>query len=299
MKNRTFLVLSLFIFVPLLCLAHNPKPITTVIDAHLVTGLNRFAGKPLFKFPEAPPPAQLIGFDALGEYNPNDSDAIPLSMSTPDDAILATFLDGFFLQSQFPPVNPELLNLPIRDVATWTVSDLMTRESVVPHLESTDILEITQAEPEASFPIDFGQWQEASGKLFIRKNRDGAKIRIRVSNLVPNRLYTVWALWFVMPDNEPPFLFPQPLGGIPNAYVTDHNGNAKFRRQLNFDPIEVAQTEGDGKVLLAIATHLHSDHIAYAGVPSPIGAGMPPGTVLHGQLEWNLGNGEPFVPDNP
>ena len=298
MKIPKLIILTLFTFIPLICSANSKKSKVYSIDANLVTGLNRFASKPLFKFPEAPPPAQLIGFDALGEYDPNGTDPIPLSMSTPDNAILATYLDSFFLQPQFSPVEPELLNIPIRDVATWTISDLMTREIVPPHLES-DVLDITQAEPDGELPITFGQWQEASGKLTIKENQDGARIKIRVNNLIPRRLYTVWALWFVMPDDAPPFLFPQPLGGLPNAYVTSSKGNAVFRRQLNFNPIEEAQTEGDGKVLIAIATHLHSDHIAYGGVPSPIQGGMPPGTVLHGQLEWNLGNGEPFDPNNP
>ncbi len=48
----------------------------------------------------------------------------------------------------------------------------------------------------------------------------------------------------------------------------------------------------DGKRLAIIDTHFHSDHAAYGSVPAPFATGYPPGTVLHPQLEWDLGAGE-------
>ena len=79
---------------------------------------------------------------------------------------------------------------------------------------------------------------------------------------------------------------------MPNSYVTDKKGNATFERELNFCPTDAARDGVGDKILAFLGTHLHSDHVAYGGIPAPIAAGFPPGTVLHAQLTWNLGTGE-------
>ena len=83
-------------------------------------------------------------------------------------------------------------------------------------------------------------------------------------------------------------IFPQPFGGVPNAYITNGNGDAVFRRMLNFFPQTAARDGIDGSRLLSIITHIHSDHILYGAVPFPGGAGFPPGSVGSMQLEWNF-----------
>lgn len=74
--------------------------------------------------------------------------------------------------------------------------------------------------------------------------------------------------------------------------MTDEDGDATFERELNFFcPLEAAENGVNGNELLTIATHLHSDGVAYSGLPAPIAGGAPPGTVLHAVLEWNMGDG--------
>ena len=302
MKIRAFLIFCLILFTPQLALAK-----TFQFEAHNGTGANRDKGVPLFLFEV--PSGDLVapGFDTLGEFDPDPAatEAIPLTPATSDSAILATRVDPT-APFAAAPINPELFNVPLRDVKTWTsinptfTFDLTSRDTPPPHVGAPFFPGISQAEP--NDPITLGDWFKAEGKMKIKCNDDGNSVRIKVKGLVPNRLYTVWAVWFI-PGQTPP-LFPQPLGGVPNAYVTDEHGAATFKRELNFCPPEVAQTGVNGSILTGIATHLHSDHAAYGGIPSPIVSGLtpgqtglPPGTVLHGQLEWNLGNGVPVDPD--
>ena len=297
MKIKAAIFAGLVLLVPNISWA-----IDYIFDADNSTGLNRSKGVPVFEF-ELPNGAVVTpGFNAVGEYDPDPAatNSIPLDPMTPDNAILASFLDP---TAPFggQPVDPDLLNVPLRDVQTWTnfapTFDLSTRSTPPAHLDAPVFPGVSQAEPNPAEDVTLGEWFQAEGKMHIKCNVQGNSVKIDLSGLVPNRLYTVWALWFV--PGPSPAVFPQPFGGVPNAYVTDSNGKATFERDLNFCPPVVAQAPFDGKILIEIATHLHSDHIAYGGIPAPIQGGpdaMPPGTVLHGQLTWNMGNGERFAP---
>lgn len=294
MKIRSFIIFYIILFVPQIIWAE-----TFHFTAQNATGLNRALGQPLFLFELPNGNIVAPGFDSLGEYNPDDSDPIPLTPETPDSAMLATRVDPnapFAGQS----IDPGLINVPLGAVQTWTsftpTFDLSTRETLPPHLDAPVFPGVSLAEPNEPEPITLGDWFVADGTMVIKCDDHGNRVRIRVRGLLPHRLYTIWTLWFT--PGPQPAIFPQPLGGVPNAYVTDNRGRATYERELNFCPPTVAETGIDGSILISIDTHLHSDHTAYGGIPDPILGGMPPGTVLHGQLSWNMGNGVPFVPDS-
>ena len=116
------------------------------------------------------------------------------------------------------------------------------------------------------------------------RNEVSAFLDIRVRNLLANRAYTVWAMWYLAEGR----IFPQPFGGIPNAYVTNRHGHAHYQRKLNFCPMRAASDGIDGSRLLSIITHIHSDQVVYGAIPFPGGAGFPPGSVGSMQLEWNF-----------
>lgn len=291
MKIKTAILLCLAMLIPNISWAE-----TFNVQGYVVTGLNRILGQPAFVFPEVAPFPEGIGFNTVAEFNPNGPDPLPLTPASPDGAILASMLDPFFDPPNFPPADPSLANVQLRDVATWVFPpDLQSRAALAPHL-SAPALAYSQAEPNSPTPITLEDWFKAEGKMKIKCNDDGNSVKIRLKGLVPNRLYTVWALWVILDENDPRNgIWPQPLGGVPNAYMTDDKGRATFKRELNFCPPEAAETGVNGNVFLTIATHLHSDGVAYGGLPSPIAAGFPPGTVLHATLEWNMGNGIPLA----
>lgn len=275
---------------------------THVIKAESATGWNRFLGQVRYEWDFLQGELNIAGARTVGVYNPGGDEAIPLTPDTPMDAVLATTADPF-LNVTFPgaldafPPNPDGLNVPLREVGTWTsglinrlnedaVTPLVDRSRVtLPFQDNEVVTAQLQAGPASPDPITLGDWLKASGKMKIRCNKDGTtRLEIKVKGLIPNRAYTVWAMWHRANGT----IFPQPFGGVPNAFITDKKGKAEIERELNFCPLEAAQEGIDGNRLLSIITHLHSDHILYGGVPTPTATGFPPGTVLHMQLEWNF-----------
>ena len=298
MKAFTLAILALFLLTSEVVLAHE----SVTIKAEVATGWNRFLGQNRYQWDFLEAPLDEAGASTVGVYNPNGDEAILLTPETPNDAILATVADPF-LNVVFPgaldafPPNPDGLNVPLREVGTWTsglinhlngdaLNPLVDNSRVtLPSQPDAQIAGQAQANPASPDPITLGDWLNGSGKMQIKCRKDGtALLRIKVKGLIPNRAYTVWAMWHRANGS----IFPQPFGGVPNAFITDKKGDAEMERELNFCPLEAAQDGIEGNRLLSIITHLHSDHILYGGVPTPTGTGFPPGTVLHMHLEWNF-----------
>jgi hypothetical protein len=267
---------------------HNSANNIVVIEAESVTGWNRLQGEARYRWEFLPAPLDLAGANTAGAHNDSGPDPLPLTPFSPDDTVLVTVADPF-LEVVFPGfsvavVDPANLNVPLRDVATWVSGNLGGRVTL-PYQSAAAIATQAQADPADPDPITLGDWLEGKGQMRIRcRNNGTARLTIRVRNLIANRAYTVWGMWY-RADGR---IFPQPFGGTPNGYVTDENGNARYARELNFCPIEAANNSIDGNRILSIITHLHSDHIFYGAIPAPSGIGLPPGAVTHMQLEWNF-----------
>lgn len=281
---RQALFASALVISPLLASA------TEVLNvrAENVTGWNRYLGQVRYQWDFIPPPLDIAGANTIGEYNPGGSEALNLTPSADGDTVLAAFVDPF-LEVVFPPfvvglTDPSTLNVPVRDTATIISGDGVTR-GVLPFMEDAAATDRSYAAPNFPDPITLDEWFDASGRMLIRCRNDGtANLRIRARDLIPNRAYTVWAMWHLADGR----IFPQPFGGVPNAYVTNKRGNAYYERELNFCPMEASRDGVDGSRLLSIITHIHSDHVLYGAVPFPGGAGFPPGSVGSMQLEWNF-----------
>ena len=259
-------------------------------EALVSTGLNRRLGQPLLEFDFMPAPfKENWGFDMLGVYNPDGPLPLPLSADTPDSAVLVSLVDADGVgppQAIFQNVAPELVNVPLRDIGSYS-NPKLARGGAIPSQSDGPVIGATQADP--SSPITKGDWFKASGILKVACTPEGNSVSVNVKSLVANRLYTVWAIWL---DPAGPSMIPVPLGGAPNVIITDKQGDGILERDLNFCPVDAALEGVDGKRLAGIGIHLHSDHAAYGPVPAPLAAGFPPGTVLHEHLTWNLGAGK-------
>lgn len=298
MKFFTLPILTLFMLFAAVATAQE----NVSINAEVATGWNRFLGQVRYQWDFLEAPLDEAGASTVGVFDPNGNEASLLTPETPNDAILATIADPF-LNVVFPgaldafPPNPEGLNVPLREVGTWVsgVINHLNRDELdplvdhsrvtLPSQSDAAIATQAQADPAPAAPITLGDWLKGSGKMQIKSKKDGtATLKITVKNLIPNRAYTVWAMWHKANGS----IFPQPFGGSPNAFITDKKGNATMERELNFSPLEAAQESIEGNRLLSVITHLHSDHILYGAIPAPTGTGLPPGTVLHMHLEWNF-----------
>ena len=269
---------------------------TIVLKGEAVTGFNRLKGEIRYRYDFAPPPFDLTGAQMVDIYNPDSDTPIPLTRTAPDDAILASTVDPY-LEKIFPgfdinSTDPGAINVPLREIDTWVTGDLATR-ATLPFRADADVVSRHQADPETPSPITLGDWLKASGKMKLVCGPDRNRVTIKVKNLIPNRVYTVWAMWLTAQTTT----FPQPFGGVPNAYITDAKGRATFVRDLSFCPTRIGPAGFEGNRLMSIITHLHSDHILYGSLPVPLTGGRPPGTVLHTQLEWNFpGVGTRLIP---
>jgi len=121
MKVITLTILALFLLSSEVICA---KELVS-INAEVVTGWNRFLGQVRYQWDFLETPLNEAGASTVGVFNPDGDEALPLTSATPNDAILATIADPF-LNVVFPgaldafPPNPDGLNVPLREVGTWT-----------------------------------------------------------------------------------------------------------------------------------------------------------------------------------
>ncbi len=244
---------------------------TQTFEGVAVTGINRRLGAPVFN---TGPGTTDIGFNTVGAHVPGAAAAAPLEFSSPESTLLATFVDPFFLTVfGAPPPSADKLNVPLRSVGAIKTPDGM-RGPLRGHLS------VSPLEPSRvanTPPITLGQWLEAKGTAKVRCTGARGFIEIRFENLIPHGLYTIWSVF-----QSPSGLFPVPMGGAPNAFVTDPRGEARFERALSYCPLQPLPS---GERLAIIEVIYHSDHSLYGGVPEQFLAGLPPGAVTHAHMD--------------
>ncbi len=255
-------------------------------QGHAVTGGNRLLGQPIQDFG---PPLNTFGFYNMGVFNPDGSNQpFPIDQNTPDDAILATSVDPFFLTAAGLPlslIDESLNNIRLADVAINT-SVAGTASSALPSTLDVDPLVPSQVPMKQ---VTLKDWLSAEGTAKFKCTDDKNSVSIKVKNLLPNRLYTVWGL-FLSAEGK---FKAATLGGTPNAISTDSKGKGKFKRELGFCAFDETQS---GARLIALDIIYHSDHQAYGAVPSLVAQSDITGTVTHSHL-WFPIHGETLIED--
>ena len=245
------------------------------IEGVAVTGFNRRLSEPLW---DIGAPFGSVGFNFLFGYNDQGgSTPFDLTDSTPLDTLVASGFDPAF-GALFPTPDPELLNIPLRDVAV-IVSDDRTRAQVPGVLDAPGFA-VTKSAP--NDPITLDDWLKAEGTLRIDCKQDGtSEITVTTKNLVVNGVYTLWGVFALDfdADGVDDAAIPIALGGVPNAMVVDKSGKAEITRILSFCP-------QDEPSLKTVAIAFHSDGNIYGGVPELGTVGFPGGTITHDQLNF-------------
>lgn len=250
-----------------------------------VTGVNSVRSKPFFSWGE---PFGAFNFPTAFVFNEGGSEPYPIDESTPDSAILATGVSLDWLNlSGFPPdvIKSEWVNVPLRNVPV-NVDFAYVQKSALPAVLEADRLELAQSEPAS--PITLGQWLAANGNATIDCAGDTATVKLRLRNLIPNRMYSVWANMMVPPtgDGSAPNVFPIPLGGAPNIFVTDRSGHAKYEREIGFCPMDQQAEESS---LLFIDIYYHANHENYGAVITPgYIAGNWPGLITFSHIQFPI-----------
>jgi hypothetical protein len=250
--------------------------LSKTITGVLTTGTNRVFGEPLWNLG---PPLDTFGFTTVAAYNPNGHDPIALTSDMPPSTVLATYVDPAILimmgMTQ-DKLDPSTINVPLRNVRV--VSDLAGSHRIAVKGVSQTISATEPAQAEPSNPITLKNWCQASGQATIECAEILSKISLDFGGLIPNRLYTVCGMF-----NNGGQLASGPLGGAPNAFLTDAEGNAKFQRVLNFCPLHPVQGR---PFLLYIDILYHSDQMVYGLVPDLTLTGLMGGVISHSQFEF-------------
>jgi hypothetical protein len=174
-------------------------------------------------------------------------------------------------------VDPSVLNVPINDVPV-NVSPAGDQRVALNEERGASALEATRAEPNRT--VTLADWARADGTATIRCGASGNQLTLRLDDLLPNKLYTVWAIVGTRDG-----LAPLPMGGVPNALVSDASGRATFSRTLRACPTDPAITEGR---LLLIDIVLHSDNQLYGATPDLPLVGLFTGAVNQTHLEFPI-----------
>lgn len=128
-------------------------------------------------------------------------------------------------------------------------------------------------------PITLAQWLQASGELKVSVDEDGrtAFFELECKRLLPDSLYTVMSLrqHDLHPTNPSR---PGPLG-IPNAFMTDAQGNGRYWARLP-NPFPDADIPGANRIINVIVLYM-SSHMTHGGAIGWYGLGAD----IHAQLK--------------
>jgi len=184
-----------------------------------------------------------------------------------------------------PSLTPDTeFNVPIAQAFTMTSSGSRTQLQTI----GSDIHKFTPVQ-NRSEDITLADWNKAKGRMLLSCKGDGSGyVRLLADGLVPNGVYTTWQVFAVTdaPDGQQgpiPMTF-SPMGGLDNTLVADSNGRAKFKRSLNYCPLERENP------LMYVSLFLHWDHVLYGAGPVMIDQGMIPGRVGSNHLCFPTGN---------
>jgi len=282
--KRTVLVTA--IAMSTVAMADSNPP--TLVEGVAVTGFNRWLGEPVMELGNL----GTFGFDTVAVFNADGNVPEPLTGQTPDSALLATMVDETFLESFYGDepfqVNPQTVNVPLRDVPTSTTPFYEPFFTLKGALDTRPYQLFVPGQTEPVAPITLGKWKQARGMAIIQCTADGeASVDLIMGGLIPNRIYTVWGFFLPSELTLPlkdfgPVL---PLGGVPNVVVSDKNGSGRFNRILNFCPTDIEEEEVP---LANIFVVYHSDLMANGGVPTFPERSRFPGTSAHVQLQFSL-----------
>ena len=237
----------------------------------VANGANIWLGQKYWNFPA---PWNDISVVSSGAFNPNGGLALPLDPSMPDNTIIVNRVDPIL--SNFPTEFDE--NIPLRQIPT-VISGGMVRG------ELQGILDVARDQQSKSLPnntITLGEWAKAEGEAEIECHNDGtSEIKIKFKHMISNGLYTIWRTMGTSDGG----LTAVPLGGTPNVFVPDSEGEAKFERTLKGCPMDIVAGE---KPFLLIEVAYHSDGMIYGALPDDAVSGLPFGLQTNTHLNFPI-----------
>jgi hypothetical protein len=237
---------------------------------HAATGINDFCGQPIFSLDVPAGFNPLFHASVVGEHDPIGPLPIPLSPTNCDeDIVLATYTDANFLNAVgLPDIDDRIKNIPLKQVPV--INNPTGSRGQLPALGNVPGNAFPPTKSDPNETITLGDWLEAFGQMKLVCREDGtAKIKLKLRNLIPNGVYSVWGLWNTVPPGvSGGRIVPLPLGGVPNAIVPNRWGRVNFSRELASCPKDVTP---DGSIMMFIDVAFHSDNNLSGIFPQIVG----------------------------
>ncbi len=271
MKVKRQLILLAFVASTTMAMAMaNESHVISVhsVNGHVATGANRFLDEPLWFMNGGLGSAS---FAFVFGYNAQGNKPIDLTAYTPLDTVLATGVDANFIAAlgmQESDIESKYINKPYQHVQV-TVNPFTAEKQSVPMELNAQPGTVSRSGP--LHEITLADWMKARGKMKIKCLADGtAKIKIKLSGLIANGVYTAWALFSqdVTGDALDDMLVPLPLGGVPNVIIPDEAGRVVFKRKLGYCPHQQVKFQ-------FIDITYHADGNVYGGSVDFILPGQP------------------------
>lgn len=225
--------------------------ISTFIRGVSVNGWNRVLGTPAV---ENLPFVGNLGFAVGGVLNP-DGPALPIDNDTPLDALMASYAAPDVYLAFFGVDGAEDVpnqNIPYADYPQIFKHD-GTSGPLEQHLETDEWWDYTNGAQTDGYTV--GDWLSAFGRItFTCSPTEGNYYQLRLRNMIPGGLYTVWGFYF---DTEAGQLQQDfPFGGTSaNVFVANHKGNILGTRALSFCPMKIEDDERNQLVNLFVVYH--------------------------------------------
>jgi hypothetical protein len=205
----------------------------------------------------APPFGKQSPYEILRELTPADDDRVLYTLPLP-----------------LPSNNYPIVFAPEQrpDAHTIQRASLPFHQAFIPDFREEDGRQL-QA------PITLGQWRKARGQMAITVADDGrsAAFAFEFDGLIPSTLYTIMSLRERDLDPAGPTR-PGPLG-IPNVFITDEHGRARYRAVMP-NPFPGGDSPQRNRIVNAILLWM-SAQMSYGGAIGYYGLGGD----IHAQLK--------------
>ncbi len=128
-------------------------------------------------------------------------------------------------------------------------------------------------------PVTLGEYLKAKGEVKVTLSQynseigayTAARFDFSFKHLLPNSVYTIWAVRANMMRPRPELRLPTPLG-LPNIVVTDKEGTATFSTELP-NPFPDPTTDDKGLRVIGLSIGFHSDFQTWGACPTRLGPG--------------------------
>lgn len=236
------------------------------LDGIAVNGWNRILGDPAasLRFVDT------LQFAVGGVFNP-DGPALPVDNDTSLDALMASYASPSVYLAFFGIPDAEFTpnqNIPYADYPQIFKHD-GTEGPLEPVLENPEWWDYSNGAQTVGMTV--ADWLSAEGNIRFHCKRNGENwFDVRMRNMVPGGLYTLWGFYFDQAEGALQQDFP--FGGTSaNVFVADRDGRIRGSRDLNFCPMEIAPDER--RQLVSIFAVFHPDGRVNAAVGHTVGIG--------------------------